>query len=133
MHALGNPTFNIFGWQKPCYLIQDGYVKTFKELIETTDWDSYGRASGNHNCQQCMVHCGYEPSAVDHTFRSPMGLLATIKSILFSAYPSAKAKQRLEEEAKKPHGPLSQIVQLGIEVNGKKLTAEDFEAEKQTA
>ncbi|QQE11982.1 adenosyl-hopene transferase HpnH [Planctomycetota bacterium] len=128
----GNPTFNIFGWQKPCYLIQDGYVETFKELMETTEWDSYGRASGNHNCQQCMVHCGYEPSAVDHTFASPIGMFATIKAMVFNKYPSEKAKQRLEEEASKPHGPLNQIVQLGIEVDGKKVTADDIK-KKQTA
>src|SRR5699024_4083028 len=59
----GNPTYNLFGWQKPCYLIQDGYVDTFKELMEDTDWDNYGRASGYPSCQQCMVHCGYEPTA----------------------------------------------------------------------
>ena len=128
----GNPTFSIFGWQKPCYLIQDGYVSSFKELMETTDWDSYGRASGNHNCQQCMVHCGYEPSAVNHTFGSPLGMFATVKAILFSKYPSEKAKQRLAEEAKRPHGPLAQLVQLGIEVDGKKLTLQDIEAAKET-
>src|SRR5882672_1772817 len=50
----GMPTYNIFGWQKPCYLLQDGYVDSFRELIEDTEWERYGRASGNKACQQCM-------------------------------------------------------------------------------
>jgi hopanoid biosynthesis associated radical SAM protein HpnH len=70
----GNPTYNIFGWQKPCYLIDDGYVQTFRELLETTNWDAYGRASGNPRCRDCMMHCGYEPSAVNATFGSLRGL-----------------------------------------------------------
>ncbi len=53
---LGKPTYNVFGWQKPCYLIQEGYVQTFAELMETTNWDAYGRKSGNSKCQDCMVH-----------------------------------------------------------------------------
>ena len=55
----GNPTRNIFGWQRPCYLLGEGYAKTFKELMEDTDWDAYG--TGNYEkCADCMVHCGYE-------------------------------------------------------------------------
>ncbi len=57
----GNPTYNLFGWQRPCYLLQDGYAETFKELMETTPWENYGRKSGNEKCQDCMVHCGFEP------------------------------------------------------------------------
>jgi len=59
----GNPTRNVFGWQKPCYLMSDGYVSTFKELLETTDWDQYGTGK-DPRCADCMVHCGYEPTAV---------------------------------------------------------------------
>ena len=56
------PTRNIFGWQKPCYLLGEGYAKTFKELMDTTDWDSYG--TGRYEkCADCMAHCGYEPTA----------------------------------------------------------------------
>jgi len=66
----GNPTYNIFGWQRPCYLLQEGYAATFQELMDTTDWDHYGRRSGNDKCRDCMVHCGHEPTAVDHTFGS---------------------------------------------------------------
>lgn len=76
----GNPTYNIFGWQKPCYLLQEGYVSSFKELIETTNWDDYGRMSGRAECQDCMVHCGHEPTAVDHTFGSMKGFWATVRA-----------------------------------------------------
>lgn len=112
----GNPTYNIFGWQKPCYLLQDGYVDTFRELMETTGWEGYGRASGNAACQQCMVHCGYEPSAVDHTFGSVRGFLATVRATLAGRYRSREAEAMLAEESKKPHGPL---VQLGVSVESK--------------
>jgi hopanoid biosynthesis associated radical SAM protein HpnH len=74
----GNPTFNIFGWQKPCYLLQEGYARTFTELMETTDWERYGHKSGNEKCRDCMVHCGYEPTAVNHTFSSLRGFRDTV-------------------------------------------------------
>jgi hopanoid biosynthesis associated radical SAM protein HpnH len=67
----GMPTRNVFGWQKPCYLLGEGYVKTFKELMETTDWDSYG--TGRYEkCANCMAHCGYEATAAEATFRNPL-------------------------------------------------------------
>ena len=69
----GNPTYNLFGWQRPCYLLQEGYAASFAELMETTRWADYGRRSGNPKCRDCMVHCGYEPTAVDHTFGSWRG------------------------------------------------------------
>ena len=78
----GNPTYNIFGWQKPCYLLQEGYVPTFKELIESTEWDQYGHKSGNQKCRDCMVHCGYEPSSVDDTFGSVPGFARTVKAAM---------------------------------------------------
>jgi len=73
----GNPTYNVFGWQKPCYLLQDGYAQTFQELMETTEWSKYGRKSQNPKCQDCMVHCGFEPSAVKAAFESPAAMWAT--------------------------------------------------------
>ena len=76
----GSPAYNVFGWQKPCYLLQDGYVKTFKEYMELTDWDNYGNKSDNPKCQDCMVHCGFEPSAVDATFGSMAGFLQTARA-----------------------------------------------------
>ena len=66
----GNPTRTYFGWQRPCYLLGEGYTKTFKELMETTDWDRYG--TGNYEkCADCMVHSGYEATAVAETVRRP--------------------------------------------------------------
>jgi hopanoid biosynthesis associated radical SAM protein HpnH len=111
----GSPTYNLFGWQKPCYLLQDGYAETFEELMETTDWERYGRASGNAACQQCMLHCGYEPSAVNHTFGSIGGLWSTIKAIVFNRYANPAAAKRLEQEKARPHGPLAQLEGLTID------------------
>jgi hypothetical protein len=68
------PTRNIFGWQKPCYLLGEGYVNTFKELMETTDWDAYG--TGRYEkCANCMAHCGYEPTAANAAFGNPLEAL----------------------------------------------------------
>ena len=67
----GMPTRNVFGWQKPCYLLGEGNVSTFKELMETTDWDSYG--TGRYEkCANCMAHCGYEATAAAATLRNPL-------------------------------------------------------------
>jgi hopanoid biosynthesis associated radical SAM protein HpnH len=82
----GMPTYNIFGWQKPCYLLQDGYADTFDELIHETRWERYGYESGNPKCANCMVHSGYEASAVNHTFGSLAGFLATVRATLFDRY-----------------------------------------------
>jgi hopanoid biosynthesis associated radical SAM protein HpnH len=65
----GIPSYSIFGWQRPCYLMADGYAKTYKELVETTDWERYGRGR-DPRCANCMAHCGYEPTAVLATTRS---------------------------------------------------------------
>ncbi|MCY3785509.1 MAG: adenosyl-hopene transferase HpnH [bacterium] len=59
----GIPSYSVFGWQRPCYLMADGYAETYRELIEETDWDQYGRGR-DERCAGCMAHCGYEPSAV---------------------------------------------------------------------
>lgn len=72
----GNPTRNVFGWQKPCYLLAEGYASSFKSLMEETDWNSYG--TGNYEkCADCMVHCGYEPTAVLDTLNHPLKALKT--------------------------------------------------------
>jgi hopanoid biosynthesis associated radical SAM protein HpnH len=77
----GMPTRNIFGWQKPCYLLGEGYAKTYKELMETTDWDSYGTGA-YEKCANCMAHCGYEPTAADLTIRNPFkALMLAIKGV----------------------------------------------------
>ncbi len=78
----GNPLYTIFGWQRPCYLLQDGYARTFRELMDDTDWKDYGRASGNPGCRDCMVHSGYEPSAVHATFATWRGLRDAAASTL---------------------------------------------------
>ena len=65
----GIPSYSVFGWQRPCYLMADGYTETYQELIETTDWDRYGRGK-DPRCANCMAHCGYEPSAVMATTKS---------------------------------------------------------------
>jgi hopanoid biosynthesis associated radical SAM protein HpnH len=67
--AWGIPSYSLFGWQRPCYLMSDGYTETYKELIETTDWSAYGRGR-DPRCENCMAHCGYEPTAVLQTTRS---------------------------------------------------------------
>ncbi|HET6518374.1 MAG TPA: adenosyl-hopene transferase HpnH [Geminicoccaceae bacterium] len=70
----GNPTRNVFGWQRPCYLLNEGYAASFGELMEQTDWDGYG--TGRYEkCADCMVHCGYEPTAVTDTVRRPLRAL----------------------------------------------------------
>lgn len=99
----GNPTFNVFGWQKPCYLVQEGYCASFKELIETTNWSNYGCKSGNPKCTDCMVHSGYEPSAVAETFSSWKGFLKTVRlTLLGPAHESAEdlAKETVRSTAR---------------------------------
>ncbi len=69
-----NPTRNVFGWQRPCYLLGEGYAQSYRELMDTTDWDGYG--TGNYEkCADCMVHCGYEGTAVEDTVRNPLKAL----------------------------------------------------------
>jgi hopanoid biosynthesis associated radical SAM protein HpnH len=107
----GMPTYNIFGWQKPCYLLQDGYADTFQELLDATEWQLYGTESGNPKCANCMVHSGYEASAVDHTFSGLGGLLATIKATFSGGYRDPYALALLNEPVKPVHtfNPLVQI------------------------
>lgn len=78
----GNPTYNIFGWQRPCYLLQDGYARTFRELMDRTEWSRYGHASGNPRCRDCMVHCGFEPSAINASFGSLRGMGETALALV---------------------------------------------------
>ncbi len=78
----GNPTYNLFGWQKPCYLLDEGHVPTFRQLLDETPWEKYGQRSGNPKCANCMVHSGYEPTAVVATFTTWSGFLGTIWFLL---------------------------------------------------
>jgi hopanoid biosynthesis associated radical SAM protein HpnH len=76
------PNYSIFGWQRPCYLFsEDGYVQTFKELIEDTEWEKYGR--GKHvKCSNCMTHCGYEGTAVTDSMANPKNMLRSMMSAM---------------------------------------------------
>ena len=106
----GMPTYNVFGWQKPCYLLADGYADTHAELVERTPWDRYGTESGNPKCANCMVHSGYEASAVNDTFSSVRGLLATARATLFGGrYADDEALEALDEKS----APAS-LVQLTV-------------------
>ena len=107
----GMPTYSIFGWQKPCYLLQDGYTDSFAELMSATEWDNYGTESGNPKCANCMVHSGYEASGVDYTFSSLNGLLAAAKATLFTRNQDDEALLMLNEPVAPVHSynPLVQI------------------------
>lgn len=65
----GSPSYSVLGWQKPCYLLNEGHYKTYKELLEKTEWEKYGHKSSNPQCADCMVHCGYEPTAATDAFK----------------------------------------------------------------
>ena len=69
------PLRTVFGWQKPCYLLGEGYVKTFKELMDDTEWDDYG-VGKYEKCADCMVHCGFEGTAVVDAAKNPLKLLS---------------------------------------------------------
>ncbi len=77
----GNPTRNVFGWQRPCYLLGEGYAASFQELMDETEWEKYG--TGNYEkCADCMVHCGYEPTAVDDTIAHPLkAMMVSLKGV----------------------------------------------------
>jgi hopanoid biosynthesis associated radical SAM protein HpnH len=109
----GMPTYNVFGWQKPCYLLQDGYAETFAELMQATEWHRYGTESGNPKCANCMVHSGYEASAVDDTFGSLKGFLATVRASLSTKHADEAALAMLDE----PVRARTDLVQLQTEVN----------------
>jgi hopanoid biosynthesis associated radical SAM protein HpnH len=111
----GMPTYNIFGWQKPCYLLQDGYADTFQELLDSVEWQNYGTESGNPKCANCMVHSGYEASAVDHTFAGLRGLWAAAKATFSGSYNDPDALALLHEPVKPVHAynPLVQINSSG--------------------
>jgi hopanoid biosynthesis associated radical SAM protein HpnH len=106
----GMPTYNIFGWQKPCYLLQDGYADSFAELMEATEWAHYGTESGNPKCANCMVHSGYEASGVNFTFGSLKGLWATAKATM-TLYPDRGALDLLNQPVNPVHAknPLVKI------------------------
>ncbi len=116
----GSPTRSVFGWQKPCYLLGEGYVDSFKELMETTEWDQYGTGK-YEKCSNCMAHCGYEPTAAMDAVKNPLKLFK-LKDIF----------------AIKTEGPMAPEIPLGaarpaIDVHQELVDAEmaKIEAEKQ--
>lgn len=109
----GNPTYNIFGWQRPCYLFEEGYCETFHELMTTTQWENYGCQSDHPKCQDCMVHSGYEPSAVNATFGSLRGLLTSARVALLGP-----SKIRLTDDEKAyvvPSAHVPELVPLNLD------------------
>ena len=87
----GNPVRSVLGWQRPCYLFEEGgYARTYRELLETTPWEKYGLASGHPACAQCMSHVGFEPSSVLDAFSSLPRFLAMARD--FSSRSSARAR-----------------------------------------
>jgi len=94
----GMPTRNIFGWQRPCYLLGEGYANSFKELMETTDWDSYG--TGRYEkCANCMAHCGYEPTAANAMLAHP---LQGLKVALFGVRTDSEMAPEISLENQRP-------------------------------
>lgn len=77
----GSPSYSVLGWQKPCYLLNEGHYTSFRELLEDTDWSQYGKNSGNPKCADCMVHCGYEPSAAVDAMQ-PQNMMRSLGSVL---------------------------------------------------
>ncbi|MDP9127703.1 MAG: adenosyl-hopene transferase HpnH, partial [Pseudomonadota bacterium] len=93
----GLPTRNIFGWQRPCYLLGEGFTKTYKQLMEETEWEKYGTGK-YEKCADCMVHCGYEPTAANDAFKNPLKALKIALTGIRTEGPLAKeidlSKQR---------------------------------------
>ena len=122
----GMPTYSIFGWQKPCYLLQDGYADTFAELMESVEWSNYGTESGNPRCANCMVHSGYEASGFNYSFGSFKGLLQTAKAIFFDSYKDDQAQKLLNDW--RPASNHEHLVQIGSGVASREAEVVNHEA-----
>ena len=97
------PSYGVFGWQRPCYLLQEGYAKSYGDLLGSTQWERYGHASGNPACRDCMVHSGFEASAVADAFSSLRGLGAMARAFFFGPrLPQAPATRATGRE-QAPH------------------------------
>ncbi len=84
------PAFGVFGWQRPCYLLQEGFASSYGELLGSTRWERYGHASGNPACRDCMVHSGFEATAVADAFLSWRGLAAMTRAFLLGPRPPSE-------------------------------------------
>ena len=76
----GNPNYSVLGWQKPCYLLDDGYAESFEDLMETTEWQNYGHRN-NPKCADCTAHCGYEATAVEDAGSSLKNMFLSARSV----------------------------------------------------
>jgi hopanoid biosynthesis associated radical SAM protein HpnH len=122
----GNPTRTVFGWQRPCYLLGEGYTKTFKELMETTDWDAYG-VGAYEKCADCMVHSGFEATSVNDAFAHPLKMLKVAVSGIRTDGPMAPdislSKQR----------PAEFVFSRHVETKIAEIDAEEAQAKKRVA
>ncbi|WP_026075865.1 adenosyl-hopene transferase HpnH [Noviherbaspirillum massiliense] len=122
----GNPTRTVFGWQRPCYLLGEGYARTFRELMEETDWDAYG--TGNYEkCANCMVHSGYEATAVMDTVKRP---LAALKVGLKGVRTEGAMAPDIPLDKQRPAQYVySRQVEIKLtEIKGRKATATEIKA-----
>ncbi len=122
----GNPLRNVFGWKRPCYLLGEGYAKTFQELMDETDWTLYG--TGNYEkCADCMVHCGFEPSAVIDTINHP---LKALKVAVFGP----RTEGAMAEDIPLDHQrPAEKVFEKVVEEQITRLSAEHRLPEKRTS
>jgi len=119
------PSFGVFGWQRPCYLLQEGYAKSYGELLGGTRWERYGHASGNPACRDCMVHSGFEASAVQDAFSSWRGLGAMARAFFFGprrGAPAALAAPRAAATA--ATGPLASAAAAPVRGEAQDATPE---------
>jgi hopanoid biosynthesis associated radical SAM protein HpnH len=117
----GTVAYNIFGWQRPCYVLEEGYAKSFKELLAVTAWQNYGRRSGNDKCRDCMLHSGFEPAAVDCTFLTWKGFRLTVKAALSgktvgssetpAVFPANRPKPAVPETEENKPAPVEERLQ----------------------
>jgi hypothetical protein len=109
----GNPSYGVFGWQRPCYLLQEGYAASFRELMEETRFEAYGHASGNPRCRDCMVHSGFEATAVEDGFSSLRGFFALARAALRGPrVPSSAAAEAAGADAR-PEGAAAPAAPAG--------------------
>lgn len=118
----GMPTRNVFGWQRPCYLLGEGYAKTFRELMDTTEWETYGTGA-YEKCSDCMAHCGYEPTAASIGAANPFAML---KLALFG--PRTEGPFAPEPDLSKARPAVERHQQI-VDAEMKRLRAEKIAAE----
>ncbi|MBT3070244.1 adenosyl-hopene transferase HpnH [Rhodomicrobium sp. Az07] len=122
----GMPTRNIFGWQKPCYLIGEGYVRTYTELMETTNWDLYG--TGRYEkCANCMAHCGYEPAAAHASIANPLRMLKLLWTGIRTEGPFAPEISLADQR------PAAYVHSLHVEQELKRIADEDEKPQRLSA